>query len=171
MNQIFIIFSIENIVLRYFHRIGLLGHFSQIVAMSVCLCVCLFVCLSPPHAVFFKPYHWPSDHMISLRPPILQPFFRTILPPPSKIFLFFSEKPNEKKKLAEAMATAEGGEEGGMQKKLSGPFFDVSGNKNMVLLTASVKQRCEKTFFLTPTWFELKIFYPKKCVNYDKSYL
>ena len=30
-------------------------------------------------------------------------------------------------------------------------------------------QTCKKTIFFTQAWFEPKIFYPKKCVNYDKS--
>ena len=34
----------------------------------------------------------------------------------------------------------------------------------------AAKQTCKKIFF-TPTWFDQKIFYPKKCVNYEKSNL
>ena len=37
-----------------FHRIGPLGRFGLVVAMSVCLSVCLSVCVSPSHAIFFK---------------------------------------------------------------------------------------------------------------------
>ena len=33
----------------------------------------------------------------------------------------------------------------------------------------SSDQTCKKTIFFTQTWFEPKIFDPKKCVNYDKS--
>ena len=29
----------------------------------------------------------------------------------------------------------------------------------------------QNDIFFTQTWFEPKIFYPKKCVNYDKSNL
>ena len=29
-------------------------------------------------------------------------------------------------------------------------------------------QTCKNTFFFTQAWFEPKIFYLKKCVNYDK---
>ena len=32
-------------------------------------------------------------------------------------------------------------------------------------------QTCKKTIFFTQIWFEPKIFYPKKCINYDKSNL
>ena len=35
--------------------------------------VCLHVGMSPPHAIYFKASHWPSDHMISSRPVIGQP--------------------------------------------------------------------------------------------------
>ena len=34
--------------------------------------------LSPSHAIFFEASHWPSDHMISLRPLIGQPSFPTV---------------------------------------------------------------------------------------------
>ena len=37
-------------VLKNFHRIGPLGRFGLVVAMSVCV----FACLSPFHAIFFK---------------------------------------------------------------------------------------------------------------------
>ena len=42
----------------------------------------LYVCiiLSPPHVIFFKASHWPSDHMISSGPLIGQSSF----PPPLK---------------------------------------------------------------------------------------
>ena len=29
----------------------------------------------------------------------------------------------------------------------------------------------QKDNYFTQTWFDPKILYPKKCVNYDKSYL
>ena len=35
--------------------------------------VCMSVCAVPFHAIFFEASHWPSDHMISLRPLIGQP--------------------------------------------------------------------------------------------------
>ena len=40
-----------------------------------------YVCciLSPSDAIFFEASHWPSDHMISLRPLIGQPSFTTKL--------------------------------------------------------------------------------------------
>ena len=41
-----------------FHRIGPLGRFDPVVAMSVCLCVCLCVCVFdvPFHVVYFESY-------------------------------------------------------------------------------------------------------------------
>ena len=51
--------GLGNILYEFFHRIGPLGRFGLVVAMSVCLFVCLSVCLSvcgmsPFHAIFFK---------------------------------------------------------------------------------------------------------------------
>ena len=44
--------STQKAKVRRFHRIGLLGRFGLEVAMSVCLSVCL----SPPHAIFLRPW-------------------------------------------------------------------------------------------------------------------
>ena len=37
-----------------FQRIGPLGRFVLVVAMSVCMFVCVYVCMSPSHAIFLK---------------------------------------------------------------------------------------------------------------------
>ena len=60
---------------KHFHRIGPLGRFSLVVAMSVPN----WLCLSPSHAILpgeqrrsqgsKAASHWPSDHMIRSRPP------------------------------------------------------------------------------------------------------
>ena len=42
-----------------FHRIGTLGRFNQVVAMSVCLCVCVFDV--PFHVVHFEAYLAPTS--------------------------------------------------------------------------------------------------------------
>ena len=41
----------------------------------------------------------------------------------------------------------------------------------LYIKTDTLFQTCKKTIFFTQTWFEPKIFYQKKCVNYDKSNL
>ena len=40
--------------------------------------------MSPPNAIFFKVFHWPSDHIISSRPLIGQPS----PPSPPQFFLY-----------------------------------------------------------------------------------
>ena len=57
----------------FFHQIGPLGQFGQVVTISVLI-------MSPSHAIFFEAPFWPSDHMISSRPIIGQPS-----PPPQPI--------------------------------------------------------------------------------------
>ena len=39
------------------------------------------------------------------------------------------------------------------------------------VIPAITEADMEKDNFFTQTWFEPKIFYPKKCVNYNKSNL
>ena len=62
----------------YFHRL--------VVAMSVHMS---YVCriLSPSHGIFFEASHWPSYHMISLRPLNGQPSFITKLSPPMVVLV------------------------------------------------------------------------------------
>ena len=62
---------------RNFHQICPLGRSGLVVAMSVNE----YIYLSPSYVIYFEASHWPSDHMISLRPLISQPFFPTVLPP------------------------------------------------------------------------------------------
>ena len=44
-------------------------------------------------------------------------------------------------------------------------------NVQHVNLEAQLQPDMQKDNFFTQIWFEPKIFYPKKCVNYDKSNL
>ena len=60
-----------------------LAHWAYSVIESLCPSVsCIYVvCGVPFPCIFFKASHWRSDHMISSRPLINQPFFPTVLSP------------------------------------------------------------------------------------------